>query len=269
MVQTQSQASGKNANCVEEGTCFIAGTLIQTVDGVCAIEEIKEGMLVYAADPESGELGLRRVVNTFKKTTNELIHVSVNGEEIVTTPTHPFWRPKHGWTKAVELRAGDILLTSNGEYVVVEQVQHEILEAPVEVYNFEVEDFHTYYVGVSSVLVHNKCSGSYEIQFESGKNYVGKGNKDRMNVSARTHSVMHNDPVVSKHWDPAPDRTAALMDEYFKMMVRGVNNPNTYNQIWSPGRKIFMDYIQRRMMHLQKPVSNLKMHYNQGERLKV
>ena len=157
MVQTQSQASGKNANCVEEGTCFIAGTLIQTADGACAIEEIEEGMLVYAADPESGELGLRRVVNTFKKTTNELIHVSVNGEEIVTTPTHPFWRPKHGWTKAVELRAGDILLTSNGEYVVVEQVQHEILEAPVEVYNFEVEDFHTYYVGASSVLVHNKC----------------------------------------------------------------------------------------------------------------
>ena len=161
MVQTQSQASGKNANCVEEGTCFIAGTLIQTADGACAIEEIEEGMLVYAADPESGELGLRRVVNTFKKTTNELIHVSVNGEEIVTTPTHPFWRPKHGWTKAVELRAGDILLTSNGEYVVVEQVQHEILEAPVEVYNFEVEDFHTYYVGVSSVLVHNKCDATF------------------------------------------------------------------------------------------------------------
>ena len=140
---------------------FIAGTLIQTADGTCAIEEVEEGMLVYAADPESGESGLRRVVNTFKKTTNELIHVSVNGEEIVTTPTHPFWRPKHGWTKAVELRAGDILLTSNGEYVVVEQVQHEILEAPVEVYNFEVEDFHTYYVGVSSVLVHNKCDATF------------------------------------------------------------------------------------------------------------
>lgn len=62
-----------------------------------------------------------------------------------------------GWTYAIKLSAGDILLLSNGEYVVVEKVQHEILESPVKVYNFEVEDFHTYFVGESSVLVHNKC----------------------------------------------------------------------------------------------------------------
>lgn len=47
----------------------------------------------------------------------------------------------------------------NGEYVIVEQVQHEILEAPVTVYNFEVEDFHTYYVSDSAILVHNNRIG--------------------------------------------------------------------------------------------------------------
>ena len=36
-------------------------------------------------------------------------------------------------------------------------VQHEILESPITVYNFEVEEFHTYYVGEQSVLVHNAC----------------------------------------------------------------------------------------------------------------
>ena len=45
----------------------------------------------------------------------------------------------------------------NGEYVVLEQVQHELLESPETAYNFEVEDYHTYYVGLCSVLVHNKC----------------------------------------------------------------------------------------------------------------
>ena len=45
----------------------------------------------------------------------------------------------------------------NGEYVIVEQVQHELLETPVATYNFEVADFHTYYVGNTSVLVHNAC----------------------------------------------------------------------------------------------------------------
>lgn len=50
-----------------------------------------------------------------------------------------------------------MLVLSNGEYVVVEFVQHEILESPVKVYNFEVEDYHTYFVGEVSVLVHNGC----------------------------------------------------------------------------------------------------------------
>lgn len=43
-------------------------------------------------------------------------------------------------------------------YVIIEEVQHEILEEPIKVYNFEVEEFHTYYVGDSGVLVHNACA---------------------------------------------------------------------------------------------------------------
>ena len=31
------------------------------------------------------------------------------------------------------------------------------MEKPVKVYNFEVEDFHTYYVSDTHVLVHNVC----------------------------------------------------------------------------------------------------------------
>ena len=31
------------------------------------------------------------------------------------------------------------------------------MESPIKVYNFEVDDFHTYFVGGSSILVHNVC----------------------------------------------------------------------------------------------------------------
>ena len=75
---------------------------------------------------------------------------------------HPFYVPKKGWTSAIDLRAGDILVMLNGEYVVVEQVQHELLESPETTYNFEVEGFHTYYVGCWSVLVHNRCEKYYK-----------------------------------------------------------------------------------------------------------
>ena len=79
------------------------------------------------------------------------------------SPHSTFYVSNKGWIGAVDLRAGDILVLQSGEYVIVELVQHEILEAPIAVYNFEVEDFHTYYVGEGSVLVHNMCGGLQKI----------------------------------------------------------------------------------------------------------
>lgn len=121
------------------------------------IEKIKVGDLVYSENPETGEKGLKRVVQTFEKETQEIVHLFIDGEEVVTTVEHPFYVSQKGWVSAIRLRAGDILVLQSGEYVIVEMVQHEILESPITVYNFEVEDFHTYYVGEQSVLVHNAC----------------------------------------------------------------------------------------------------------------
>ena len=220
--------------------CFIAGTLVQSEDGSKAIEDISVGDKVWAWDEETGDVALKEVVETYINKTDELIHIFVNGEEIITTPTHPFYSPVRGWTDACKLRAGDILVLVNGEYVVVEKTQHEILETPIAVYNFQVKDYHTYYVSQIGVCVNNKCSGSYEIHFLSGNNYVGKGNPGRMHASAKFQSMLHKDSVVSMQWEYAPDTETAFVDEYFKMAVRGVKNQNTYNLIWSPGRKIFI-----------------------------
>lgn len=113
--------------------------------------------LAWVTDPDTGETALKPVVQTFRNETEEWVHITVNGEKITCTPEHPFYVPQKGWTSAIDLRAGDILVMLNGEYVVVEQVQHELLESPETTYNFEVADFHTYYVGKSAVLVHNTC----------------------------------------------------------------------------------------------------------------
>ena len=138
--------------------CFVAGTLVKTAEGDIPIENIQVGDYVYAHNPETGETELKPVVNTFINEATELVHVFADGEEIICTNEHPFYSPEKGWIEACKLRAGDILVSLNGEYVVVEQVQHEILEAPIKVYNFEVEDFHTYFVGDGKgVLVHNQC----------------------------------------------------------------------------------------------------------------
>ena len=136
--------------------CFVAGTLVQTEQGAIPIETVTVGTRVWAWDEETGDVALKEVVETYVNQTDELVHIFVDGEEIISTPMHPFYSPVKGWTDACKLRAGDILVLVNGDYVVVEKVQHEILEAPVTVYNFQVEDYHTYFVA-NGVLVHNKC----------------------------------------------------------------------------------------------------------------
>ena len=61
-----------------------------------------------------------------------------------------------------------------------------MLEAPIKVYNFQVNDFHTYYVGTDTqVLVHNDCSTTFSSYYsydelkrlvkESGLSAPGKG----------------------------------------------------------------------------------------------
>ncbi len=98
---------------------------------------------------------------------------------------HPFYSPVKGWTDAVQLRAGDILVLVNGEYVVVEKVQHEILETPVTVYNFQVDEYHTYYVSNSGVLVHNKCYNSPILNSPKNLSPDGAGRSGAFNQAKR------------------------------------------------------------------------------------
>jgi len=62
-----------------------------------------------------------------------------------------------GFKAAGELEEGEYVQTADGEILQVFKVQKEYLEEPVTVYNFEVEDWHTYYVSEEEVLVHNTC----------------------------------------------------------------------------------------------------------------
>lgn len=138
--------------------CFVAGTLIHTEDGLVPIEEIKPDQLVWAEDPETGERALKRVVCLFRNEKYELVHLQVNGETITTTVGHPFFVQGKGWVAAKDLHINDKLKLQNGEDAFVDEIDLEQLDTPVQVFNFEVEDFHTYFVGSNGVLVHNLCA---------------------------------------------------------------------------------------------------------------
>ena len=80
--------------------------------------------------------------------------MAINGEEIVTTVDHPFYVKNQGFIKAGELAIGDELLDPNKNILLVENFDVELTEEPTKVYNFQVEDFHTYHVSGFGVLVH-------------------------------------------------------------------------------------------------------------------
>ena len=177
--------------------CFVAGTLVTTEDGQEPIEEIEVGDKVLSENEMTGEVVLKEVYATSVSETNEFYHIHVNDEEIVATGTHPFYVYKFGWTTARALRAGDVLVLSNGELVTVEWIDHEILESPIYVYNFEVEDFHTYFVGKSGILVHNgkKCTSVDSVDY----------NDDNVTVGRWMNEGEYNKMVATKEIQPSPN----------------------------------------------------------------
>ena len=136
-------------------SCFVAGTLVMAVAGMVAIEKIKSGDKVISTDPETMETSPKTVLETYIREVTTLVHLTVNGEEIVTTVDHPFYVKNQGFIKAGELIVGDELLDVNGNVLLVEKFNVELTDEPVTVYNFQVEGFHTYHVGCFYVLVHN------------------------------------------------------------------------------------------------------------------
>ena len=139
--------------------CLAEGTPIVTPNGNIAIEEIQEGDRVFAVDGE-GRTVCAAVTSTFQSEASELYHVKLSsGDTLTASANHPFFVQKRGYVEAAQLRAGDVLQSLNGGRIIVEAVQHELLENPCILYNFEVEaPYHCYFAGSSRVLVHNECT---------------------------------------------------------------------------------------------------------------
>ena len=84
--------------------CFTAHTRIITRSGKKEIQDIEEGDEVPSADPYTGEISYKKVLKTTCQEVDTLVLVSVNGETIETTETHPFWVEEHGFVPAYHLK---------------------------------------------------------------------------------------------------------------------------------------------------------------------
>ena len=136
-------------------SCFVAGTMILTASGLLAIESIKAGDKVISKNVDTNEQSEKTVIETYRRYVTELVHLSIGGEKIITTHDHPFYVLNKGFINAGKLHVGDVLLDSSGSRIPICEITFESTESETAVYNFQVSDYHSYYVGNVCVLVHN------------------------------------------------------------------------------------------------------------------
>ena len=97
--------------------CFVAGTLVLTASGLVAIENIKPGDMVYAADAETLEVSTKQVLETYIRETSSLVHLTISGENIISTYDHPYYVKDKGFVSAEALWIGAELIDKNGNVV--------------------------------------------------------------------------------------------------------------------------------------------------------
>ncbi|MDI7184518.1 polymorphic toxin-type HINT domain-containing protein [Leptospira santarosai] len=161
-------------NDASESLCFVSGTLVLTGTGLKAIDRVKIGDEVLAFNPETKDQSLKSVVRLFRNETQEVVKINFgDGEEVVTTPGHRFFTETRGFVLAGDLTKEDLFLDKAGEKISIHSIVKETHKEKIPVFNFEVEDYHTYYVGETCILVHNDSVKMLQEKIGAGEKPVG------------------------------------------------------------------------------------------------
>ena len=231
---------GKNIDEIFEGIkdffkqkhCFVAGTMIHTQSGFVPIEQIKDGDLVYSKDPETGEEGLKRVEGTSQREVYVTYEIGFENETVTTTNEHPFWVYGKDFVEAENLAVGDeIVVDQQGEdyrLEVIKSITKHLHEDIVKVYNFVVEDWHTYFVGESRFWVHNK--GCETPDFLNNLDADGLINGKRLNWN-EYESAIKNGKISLMDGETAKDAYSAYVNKHSS---RSVFEKNPYSHLKDP-----------------------------------
>jgi hypothetical protein len=142
---------------VDEGPkCFVAGTPILTRYGKKPIEDLRPGDWVVAWDEETEGIIERSVTDWYQREVASIIDVFVGIEKISCSPEHPFWIDGKGWVLSFQLEQGMRLRTRDGELVAIDEIRRR--DEVTQVYNVEIDGFHTYFVSGLEILSHNMCA---------------------------------------------------------------------------------------------------------------
>lgn len=148
---------------------FAAGTLVHTKAGLRPIEALQVGdfVLTWPEDKSTtkreshpfrleDEYIYKPVTKTFVHENQMISHVLVleNDDNMIqVTPNHSVWSKCRGWVQASVLKFGHTLVLANFANTLARRTMHDVER--VTVYNIEVSETHTYFIGRAGYWVHS------------------------------------------------------------------------------------------------------------------
>ena len=130
------------------------------------IEQIRPGDMVLAVDhndPEHDTPKPAKVTRLFDNGLKNVVKLIFENQEtkeqfeVICTPSHRFYVKNKGWMSAESLLSGEQCISAEEcKITFISREEHE----QQNVYNFEVEEEHTYFVDImpgNSIMVHNAC----------------------------------------------------------------------------------------------------------------
>jgi hypothetical protein len=132
-------------------SCFGAGTPIITLEGRLPIEDLRAGDVVLTRDTATGALAYRPLSAVYHNPPDSTYRIDLEGQPIVATGIHRFWKAGEGWVMARDLKAGDRLRTVGG----VAKVRSVDTSKVQPVYNLQVAGSDNFFVCGEGVLAHD------------------------------------------------------------------------------------------------------------------
>jgi len=132
-------------------SCFGKGTLVRTLTGPQAIETIRVGDRALVQNSTTGALEFEPVVAVYHNPPNRTLKLNLDGEDVIVTGIHRFWKSGVGWVMARDLKTGDLIRTLEGARRVVSVEDDQ----PQPVFNLEVASAKSFFVGTHGILVHD------------------------------------------------------------------------------------------------------------------
>jgi hypothetical protein len=151
--------------------CFAAGTLVHTKEGMKPIEDIRVGdwVLSYPEDKETPAAYRenRTELYQYRQVTKISVHEDLpvvhltfwdlgnNIQETVrVTTNHPIYVKGRRWASAGTMIRNDVVFNVDFCNALVRKIQSP--QEKTRVFNIEVDDFHTYFVGELGIWVHSE-----------------------------------------------------------------------------------------------------------------